>query len=341
MPVLLVDDALFLEHRAREAHPERPERLVAARAAMDSLREKLSIVELGPRDASEAELARAHTPAYLEHLGHWAGRSGSLDPDTFVSPGSVAAARRAAGGALGLAEALVRGEAALGVAIVRPPGHHARPGAAMGFCLLNNAAVAAAHARALGARRVLVLDWDVHHGNGTEEIFYGDPGVLYISLHQSPYYPGTGSAADLGSGEGRGYNVNVPLSAGADDATYLAAFDSLICPIVESYGPDIALISAGFDAHERDPLGGMALTDSGYAALALKLKAALPNGCPIAVLLEGGYDLAGLAGGLAASVEAFAMGSPAAAAVHGAPGATHQRDIERARLELAPYWRFS
>jgi acetoin utilization deacetylase AcuC-like enzyme len=339
--VLLVDDDLFLEHRAREPHPESPERLLAARRAVDGLRETVAFEAVPARDASNDELARVHTPAYLEALGQWAGRFGALDADTFVSPSSIAASRRAAGGALAIAEALTRGHSSLGVGLLRPPGHHARPGSAMGFCLLNNAAVAAAHARALGAERVLVLDWDVHHGNGTEEIFYADPGVLYVSLHQAPYYPGSGAAADLGAGDGRGYNVNLPLSAGADDAVYLAAFEGVIGPIIEAYRPSLAIVSAGFDAHVRDPLGGMELTDLGYAALARRLKASLPEGCPIGVLLEGGYDLAGLEGALAASLQVLAGGPlpenvPTSRAANVSP--TYAREISRSREALSPYW---
>jgi len=337
MAVLLVDDALFFEHRAREPHPERPERLLAARRAIEALRAHVAFDPLSPRDASDDELSRVHTPAYLEELGQWAGRSGALDADTFVSPSSVAAARRAAGGAVALAEGLLRRRSLLGVALVRPPGHHARPGAAMGFCLLNNAAIAAAHARALGAERVVVLDWDVHHGNGTEEMFYGDPGVLYVSLHQFPYYPGTGAASALGEGDGRGYNVNLPLSAGADDAVYLAAFERVIGPVLEHYAPTLVLVSAGFDAHVRDPLGGMALTDHGYAALAHRLRSVLPEACPIGLVLEGGYDLAGLEGALAASLGALASGE-APDTVAGRVGALHESEIVRAEHALRPHW---
>jgi acetoin utilization deacetylase AcuC-like enzyme len=337
MPALLVDDALFLEHRAREAHPERPERLLAARRAVDALRGRVAFEQLSPRDATDDELARVHTPAYLSELGQWAGKWGALDADTFVSPGSVAAARRAAGGALALTEGLMEGTARFGAAIVRPPGHHARPGAAMGFCLLNNAAVAAAHARARGAERVVILDWDVHHGNGTEEIFYRDPEVLYVSLHQAPYYPGTGAVSDVGAGHGAGYTVNLPLSAGADDAVYLAAFESVIGPILENYRPSLVLVSAGFDAHVRDPLGGMALTDLGYAALSRRLLSVLPDTCPVGLILEGGYDLAGLEGSLGASLEVLA-GASSAETVAGRVGATHASEIARAKGALAPYW---
>jgi acetoin utilization deacetylase AcuC-like enzyme len=337
MTALFVDDALFLEHHARESHPERPERLQAARRAVSSVSRLVRFSALPPRDASDDELCRVHTPAYLSHLGQWAGKWGHLDADTFVAPQSVAAARRAAGGVVALSEGLVRGDSSLGVALVRPPGHHARPDAAMGFCLLNNAAVAAAHARARGAPRVAIIDWDVHHGNGTEEMFYRDPSVLYVSLHQWPYYPGTGAATDIGAGEGAGYTVNVPLSAGADDAVYLAAFERIIAPILEAYRPSLLLISAGFDAHGRDPLGGMAVTDLGFAAMSRCLRASTPEGCPIGLVLEGGYDLAGLEGALAASLEVLA-GAPAPRITTGSMSPAHASEIGRARSALGPYW---
>jgi len=338
--MLLVDDALFLEHQAREPHPERPERLLAARRAVARLRDRVAIEALAPRDATDDELCRVHTPDYLETLGRWAGKSGMADPDTFLSPQSVAAARRAAGGAVALAEALCRGTSKRGVAVVRPPGHHALPDRAMGFCLLNNVAVAAAHARTLGVERVAVLDWDVHHGNGTEDMFYADPSVLYVSLHQAPYYPGTGAASDVGTGEGRGYTVNVPLSAGADDAVYLAAFERVIGPILEAYRPGLMLVSAGFDAHQRDPLGGMALTDLGYAALSRRLLGVLPQGCPIGLVLEGGYDLAGLEGALGASLEALETGPANTPDPAGkAPvGSAHAAELERAISAHGATW---
>ncbi|MDQ2644748.1 MAG: histone deacetylase [Myxococcota bacterium] len=339
--MLLVDDALFLEHRAREPHPERPERLLAARRAVEGLRARVPVAELAPRDATDDELCRVHTPAYLEQLGRWAGKSGMADADTFLSPQSVAAARRAAGGAVALAEALWRGTAESGVAVVRPPGHHALPDRAMGFCLLNNVAVAAAHARSLGAERVAILDWDVHHGNGTEDMFYADPSVLYVSLHQAPYYPGTGAASDIGTHDGRGYTVNVPLSAGARDAVYLAAFERVIGPILEAYRPSLMLVSAGFDAHERDPLGGMALTDLGYAALSRRLLGVLPEHCALGLVLEGGYDLAGLEGALGASLGAIA-GTEAETApeLSAEPiDAAHAAEIQRALSALGSSWK--
>jgi acetoin utilization deacetylase AcuC-like enzyme len=234
-----------------------------------------------------------HDPAYIESLGHLAGQSGYLDSDTFLSPGSVAAARRAAGSALALARALHAGDAELGLALPRPPGHHALADRAMGFCLLNNVALAAAEARRLGRRRVLVLDWDVHHGNGTEAIFYDDPSVLFVSLHQYPNYPGTGAANDTGRGDGRGRTVNVPLPPGGGDAVYRAAFQRIVLPIVEQFAPDFALVSSGFDAHERDPLAEMRLSAGAYAEMTRSLLATLRD-CPLGVVLEGGYDLEAL-----------------------------------------------
>lgn len=334
---LLVDDPLFDEHRADGPHPERPERLHAARGALERLHERIDFERLRARDPSEDELVRVHTPEYLALLGRSAGHRGMLDADTFLAPRSVAAAHRAAGAALTLTESVLRGDARWGVALVRPPGHHARPDAAMGFCLLNNVAVAAAQARCLGAERVLVLDWDVHHGNGTQEMFYSDPSVLYVSLHQYPYYPGTGAAEELGQGDGRGYTVNVPLSAGAGDAEYAAAFERIVCPIVETYRPDLVLLSAGFDAHARDPLGGMTLTDEGYRMLTRALLAVVSPTCPWSVVLEGGYDLAGLAGALEATCKAL-TGNDAPVVPPGAPSTTHSREIEKTRALLGQYW---
>ncbi len=339
----VVDDPLFEAHRAPAPHPERPERLVAARQAVGAAAIGAERRPLPGRDATDDELARVHRPRYVAALGQVAGGEGYLDPDTYYAPRSVAAARRAAGGALALTDALLDRTATFGVALLRPPGHHARPDAAMGFCLLNNVAIAAAHARASGARRVMVLDWDVHHGNGTQEMFYDDPSVLYVSLHQFPFYPGTGATSEVGAGEGRGYTVNVPLSAGADDAVYAAAFDRVIVPVAAEYDPDLVLISAGFDAHHRDPLASMELTAGGYSLLLDKLLAALPRppAGRLGMLLEGGYDLTGLAESLRAVLQTLvppASGKPPAPLL-GPLSARHEAEISRARTALEPFWR--
>jgi acetoin utilization deacetylase AcuC-like enzyme len=308
----LVDDRLFDQHRARGAHPERPERLLAARRAIDTVHaEGLFSTGTGVRDATDDELARAHTPAYIEALEALRGRDAAIDGDTFVAPMSVAAARRAAGGSIALVDALLDHEGAggqAGVALLRPPGHHATADRGMGFCLLNNAAIAARHATlARGLERVAIIDWDVHHGNGTQDIFWDDPRVLYVSLHQYPLYPGTGAAAEIGGRDGRGFTVNVPLSAGGTDAVYEAAFDEIVIPILDDYAPELVIVSAGFDAHERDRLAAMRLTEASYANMArgLTAVAAKSAGGRIALLLEGGYDLVALEGSLAESIRAM------------------------------------
>jgi acetoin utilization deacetylase AcuC-like enzyme len=266
-------------------------------------------------DASDSELTRVHDAAYVESLGHMAGRTGYLDADTYVSPGSIGAARRAAGSGVALVRALTRGTSRAGFAAVRPPGHHALADQAMGFCLLNNVAVAAAEARQLGHERVVIVDWDVHHGNGTEAMFYADPSVLFISLHQAPNYPGTGAAAEVGRDEGLGANVNLPLPPGATDATYLAAFERVVLPIIEQFAPSLALVSCGFDAHERDPLADMALTAAGFAAMTQDLLSTLPERCSLGLMLEGGYDLTAL------EESSLAL----ARVLHGSPGPRPER----------------
>jgi len=351
---VLVDDTLFDSHMSESVHPERPERLHAVREALTMLSPRFASETLPARDATHDELLRVHTESYMTELDQAAGLKGHFDGDTYYAPTSVAAARRAAGGAVALAEQLVTrpGGTNLGFALLRPPGHHATPDHAMGFCILNNAAVAAAHARALGLERVAIVDWDVHHGNGTEEIFYADPGVLYVSIHQAPFYPGTGAAADSGRGDGVGYTVNVPLSANADTAVYLAAVDRVIAPILHQYAPDLLLISAGFDAHVRDPLASMRLENKSYGALYEALYRALPHRQVgdtlqrpgVGVLLEGGYDLAALAGSFQATIET------AVACLDGRPegtapvtpltplSPTHEAEIERARANQRRYW---
>lgn len=335
----LVDDPLFLEHKARDFHPERPERLEAARLGVEKASLGLPRHKLAARDASDDELNRVHAEEYLTLLGHAAGKQGHFDADTYFSSASVAAARRAAGGAVALVDSLLDGEASHGLALLRPPGHHALSDRAMGFCILNNVAVAAAHARARGAERVFVLDWDVHHGNGTQEIFYEDPSVLYASLHQFPFYPGTGAHDETGSGEGRGYTVNVPLGAGATDAVYIAAFERIVLPILESYNPDLVLVSAGFDAHTRDPLAEMSLTDAAYACMTRLLIERLPKGASgrFGIVLEGGYDLAALAASVKATLEAL---EPTAEQPipSGAPSERHGAELDRALRQQREFW---
>jgi len=336
----LVDDPIFTEHVAPAGHPERAERLHAARAAIARSELELARIDLRARLASEDELARVHTERYLKQLGQAAGRSGYFDADTYYTPASATAARTASGAALVLTDALLDGRADLGLALIRPPGHHARPDAAMGFCLLNNVAVAAAHARARGVERVAIVDFDVHHGNGTQEMFYADPSVLYVSLHQFPFYPGSGAAEETGAGDGRGYTVNVPLSAGAGDAVYGAAIERIVAPVLESYRPGLVLFSAGFDAHQRDPLAQMEMTDAGFKQLVRRTVGALDPAVPVGLLLEGGYDLTGLGGALAATLEGLDEG-PIGSVAPGALWQAHQRDLTRAAAVAAELWKLS
>jgi acetoin utilization deacetylase AcuC-like enzyme len=300
---LLLDDRRFDLHLAPGHHPERPERLLAARAAVQKSGASFDLV--ARREATDEELARVHDPRFVEQLTLLRGRQGYLDPDTYVSPSSVEVARVAAGSLVAMVEAMITGPVPKGVALIRPPGHHARPAHAMGFCLLNNVAIAAAHARAVGLERVAVVDWDVHHGNGTQEMFWREPGVLYISMHQFPFYPGTGDVDEVGEGDGKGYTVNVPLAAGADDAVYASAFERVVLPVLNAYAPELVLVSAGFDASARDPLAQMDLSASAFGWMGRELARvadATARG-RMALVLEGGYDLVALEAGLAASME--------------------------------------
>jgi acetoin utilization deacetylase AcuC-like enzyme len=348
-PVIVLDDDLFLSHVGPDEHPERAARLLAVRQGLAVAARALgtAYIKVPFGDADETQLGRVHDDAYIESLGHLAGRSGFLDSDTFLSPNSVAAARRAAGSAVALVQALssAPGQARVGFALPRPPGHHALADRAMGFCLLNNVAIAAAQARSQGHERVLVLDWDVHHGNGTEAMFYDDPAVLFVSLHQFPNYPGTGAITDVGQGEGRGATVNLPLPKGATDAVYAAAFERVVLPILEQFRPTFTLVSCGFDAHERDPLAEMSLSAAGFGAMTRSLLARLPDACPLGVVLEGGYDLTALSESSEAVARAlFGEVAPASHAqpVPGAPpGAQHLAALREIEHAQTPFWKLS
>jgi acetoin utilization deacetylase AcuC-like enzyme len=234
----------------------------------------------------------------------------AFDLDTPTSPGSWEAALRSAGAACALVEALLRGEAPTGFSATRPPGHHAEAKRAMGFCLFANAAVAARHALdSLGAERVLILDWDVHHGNGTHAIFHSSPEVLFVSIHQWPFYPGTGALEDVGSGEGEGFTINLPVPAGSGEDEWLGLVEHVAIPAARAFRPDLVLVSAGYDAHTRDPLGECRLESVSFAHLARHVRGLAEElGVPLGAVLEGGYDLEALAASVAATMEAFARG---------------------------------
>ena len=307
---LLVDDTRFDAHAPPGHHPERPERLVAARAGVRGA-VGATFHAVTARAATDEELGRVHEARFIDALGKLRGESGYLDPDTYVSARSVDIARLAAGSLVAMVDAMIDGPVGRGVALLRPPGHHARPARAMGFCLLNNVAVAAAHARARGLRRIAIVDWDVHHGNGTQEMFWRDPSVLYLSTHQFPFYPGTGDLDEVGEGEGKGYTVNVPLAAGGGDAVYASAFERVVLPVLEAYAPELVLVSAGFDAAARDPLAQMELSPSAYGwmARAIARVTAGPSRGRMGLVLEGGYDLVALEGGMKSAIEGMLTGS--------------------------------
>ncbi|MCC6554212.1 MAG: histone deacetylase [Polyangiaceae bacterium] len=345
----VADDALFDEHRSRGHHPERPERLIAARHALDRCAAAgVHLSRIPTRDARDEDLARAHALDYLDALERLRGQDASLDVDTYVSPGSVAAARRAAGSAIALVEALVAPGApsagpglTAGVALLRPPGHHATRATGMGFCLLNNAAIAALAALESGLSRVAVVDFDVHHGNGTQDILWRDPRALFISVHQWPFYPGTGATSEVGAGEGAGYTVNVPLSEGATDAVYRAVFDEIVLPILDEHAPELILVSAGFDAHRRDPLAAMELTEAAYGTMVRRLGrlAARKGAGRLGLILEGGYDLHALEDSLAAALlGAVTTDEPAAAPATGTISGRHRGELDRASQQARRHW---
>ncbi|MCC7384239.1 MAG: histone deacetylase [Deltaproteobacteria bacterium] len=318
MPVSVAQDAAFLAHLPGRSHPESPARLRAIAAALEQAAleqaaaghqgASLSLREIPVREATREELERVHVPEYLAQLERADGRAVQLDPDTRTSAGSYRAALRAAGASIELATRVAQGDAAPGIALVRPPGHHALRDRAMGFCLFNNIAIAAEALRARGlAERIAIYDFDVHHGNGTEAIFYDRAEVFFSSTHQYPFYPGTGAADATGSGKGEGTNLNVPLEAGAGDRELGEAIDRVIAPRVRAFRPDMILLSAGFDAYERDPLGGLAVTVEGFRAVARRWRRLAEELCGgrVAAFLEGGYHLEGLAASVRAFLEAW------------------------------------
>ena len=313
--LLLVSDPRMLAHDPGPDHPESSARL---RAVVEALRrEPIAGARWmeGVEPVSDAAALRVHTPEHLAALEALRGRSGPISPDTAISAESAAAARLAAGAGVAALRAIYSGEARAALVLTRPPGHHAKAQRMMGFCLLNNVAIAAAYARAeLGAERVLIIDWDVHHGNGTEAIFWERRDVLVFDSHQSPLYPGTGEMDRVGGGEARGFQVNVPVPAGTSDGELLAIYRGLLGPIAAAYQPDLVLVSAGFDGHQRDPLGGLALSERGFAGLcglAQELAARYAGG-RIALFLEGGYDLEALAASARACAEVLAGAAPPA-----------------------------
>src|SRR4051812_30963554 len=261
---------------------------------------------VAPREATHEQLPRVHDIHYIQGIAELRDRAIAPDPDTYTSPETYEIALLAAGAAIEAVERTMSGSHNYTLAMVRPPGHHAEHAHAMGFCLFNNVAVAAAHAcQALGAKRVAIVDYNVHHGNGTQHMFERDASVLYISTHQYPYYPGTGAVEEIGIGPGEGFTVNLPLESGGTDADFEHVFDRVALPVLRQFSPDVILVSAGFDAHQRDPLATMRATEGGFSAMTMALRRVADDCCKgrMALVTEGGYDLKALAASLDAVVQ--------------------------------------
>lgn len=302
-----MEDIRYRSHRGPEGHPERPERLVALAEALAPFRDRVEIAP--PRFAEPEEILRVHERRLLDQLESTRDQPpGRLDADTYHGPESFDIACLAAGGTIDLARRVLRGEVDSGLAAVRPPGHHAEAGRAMGFCLLNNVAIAARALQAEeGSPRILILDWDVHHGNGTQHTFEDDPAVFYASTHQYPFYPGTGDFDEVGVGRGVGATLNVPMPAGCGDVEYVGVLQRLLAPAMAHFRPDLILVSCGFDAHRDDPLASMELGGSGYRALADCLRGLADTLCGgrLVYVLEGGYALSGVREGTSAVIESL------------------------------------
>jgi len=306
-PLVVIDQG-YLKHLPGESHPERPERIQALLNLAGAL-DKQMFELASPRAATRADVEYTHGADHVRLVESTSKHNRyALDGDTITCRDSFGVALLAVGGFLTLLDAIASKQSSNGFALVRPPGHHALRDHAMGFCLFNTMAIGAEYLKRVhGAKKILIMDWDVHHGNGTQAAFYDDPTVFFISTHQFPFYPGSGAVNETGVGAGEGLTLNVPLPAGCTDVEYLQVFQDIVVPAAEKFQPDWILVSAGFDPHRRDPLGGMNVTEEGFGAMA-RLLLALANRFAdgrIAFLLEGGYDLAGLRDSVAAVLAAM------------------------------------
>jgi acetoin utilization deacetylase AcuC-like enzyme len=314
-------DPMFLEHDTG-THPENGSRMLATMALLEECGLLGRLTRIAARDATPEEIALVHDPAFVAAVRVAAEQGGGwVDPDTLITPRSYDVAARVVGGTLAVLDAVVAGEVASAFCLVRPPGHHATPDQAMGFCLFNHVAVAARYAKTShGLERVAIVDFDVHHGNGTQDAFYDDPAVLYVSTHEYPFYPGTGAAREIGAGAGRGYNINIPMPHGCGDDAYRRAFEEVVLPALRRYRPQIIVVSAGYDAHFVEEIAGERLSVDGYGALVAMLKDAAAELCDGRLLfaLEGGYHLVALPWSIRRTIEIL-HGDPIAADPLGAP----------------------
>jgi acetoin utilization deacetylase AcuC-like enzyme len=347
-PVLLAHPS-SLQHDTGP-HPEQPARIVAIERELERL-DYLGFQRVSSPAVELNVLRGVHPQRHIDLVRRAAEAGGAeIDADTVVSAGSFAAALHAAGGAVSLVDRLLDGGTPTGFSIHRPPGHHAESRRAMGFCLFNNIAVAAQHALdGHGSERVMIVDWDVHHGNGTNDIFADESRVLFTSIHQSPLYPGSGAPSDVGAGEGRGFTVNLPVPPGSGDGVFCSLVADVVVPLARAYSPQLVLISAGFDAHHEDPMADCTVTESGFAAMARSVSdVAAAVGAPVGAVLEGGYALDALARSVAATMGALAGGAGdqrgAAGAGSGAAGPGGAADgpvadeSTEALARLAQFW---
>ncbi len=329
--LILVGPVASEEH-ARRGHPERPDRLGAVRQGLADLHLDRDLVELEARPATPAQLERVHSRQYLDQLREFCrDGGGSLDPDTYATSASWGSARLAAGAGLVAVDALRSEPGAVAFVAARPPGHHALADRAMGFCLLNNVAVTAA-SLAAGGERVLIVDWDVHHGNGTQDLFWDDPRVLYVSTHQWPCYPGTGRVDDVGGSSALGTTVNVPLPPGSSGEAVRSAFDLMVEPAVAGFRPTWVLVSAGFDAHRADPLADLVLSGGDFADLARRVAAWAPEPGRVVLFLEGGYDLHALRASTSATIGALVEAArPSEPSTSGGPDRDYVQRLSQQR----------
>ncbi|MFW6252912.1 MAG: histone deacetylase [bacterium] len=338
--MLLYRDPVFRLHRQADGHPERPERLEAVDHMLERAPFASALRPGNPRDATEDELATVHSRAYIREVAASSGiASTRFDGDTAANAHSYAAARRAAGSAIAAVDAVLDGPDCRAFVLSRPPGHHAEATHAMGFCFFNNAAIAAEHALRRGLDRVCIIDWDVHHGNGSMHSFYDRSDVLYASVHEHPLFPGTGRFGDIGHGAGEGCTVSCPLPAGCGDADYLYLWRNLVYPVAHEFSPDLVIVSAGYDAHHRDPLASMKLSSTVYSAFAA-LDCELADSCAggrLLYLLEGGYDTRALSEGVQASLQVL-TGYEAPETPDSEAGAAVRESTERLRTLYQPYW---